>query len=188
MMAAVLEPEDLQVKFADEVCAADGLNGFNFIEVDEGEINSADDVPEYIEVDVAADSAAGYHVLARADVPGHAVEEPPGSRRGRKFKGAGGHVMDNEGQILLEIVAPLEDGKVGEVDVTWQVTDVCRRVHSVSKGGDKGQQTVTFDAKRAVVRDSRGRIVCIFLRNGNLRIGRVEINNPAQPSFGGHGA
>ena len=187
MMAAVPEPEDLQIEFADAVYDTDALHGINFIEADEEEINAADDVPEYIEVDVAADSGAGDHVFARVDAPGHSVKESPGPKRGQKFKGAGGHVMDNEGEILLEMLAPLEDGNFNEVDVTWQVTDVCRPLLSVSKVCDKGQHTVTFDAKRAVVRDSRGRIVCIFIRKGNLYIGRMKIRNPAHPSFGRQG-
>ena len=196
MMAAMPKPEkdkgfskDLQAEFADAVHDTDALDstGIHFIEEDEEEINTADDVPEYIEIDVAADSGAGDHVLAKVDAPGHAVKESPGSKRGQKFKGAGGHVMDNEGQILLEMLAPLEDGKSNEIDVTWQVTDVCRPLLSISKVCDKGQHTVTFDAKRAVVRDSRGRIVCIFLRKGNLYIGRMKIKNPAHPSFGGQG-
>ena len=95
--------------------------------------------------------------------------------------------MDNEGRILLEMLAPLEQGEFNEVDVTWQVADVCRLLLSVSKVCDKGQHTVPFDAKRAVVRDSKGRIVCMFHRKGNLYIGRMKIKNPAHPSSGGQG-
>ena len=58
--------------------------------------------------------------------------------------------MDNEGQVLLEMLAPIEDGGFNEVDVTWQVTDVCRPLLSVSKVCDKGQHIVTLDAERAV--------------------------------------
>ena len=72
--------------------------------------------------------------------------------------------MDNEGGILLEMLAPLGDGEFNDVGVAWQVTDVCRPLLSVSKVCDKGQHTVTFDAKKAVVRDSKGRIVCMFHR------------------------
>ena len=72
--------------------------------------------------------------------------------------------MDNEGQMLLEMLAPLGQEEFNEVDVTWQVTDVCRPLLSVSKVCDKGQHTVTFDDKKAVVRDRKGRIVCIFQR------------------------
>ena len=95
--------------------------------------------------------------------------------------------MDNEGEVLLEMPAPLEDGGFNEVDVTWQTTDVCGPLLSVSKVCDKGQHTVTFDAKRAIVRDSRGRIVCVFHRKGNPYTGRMKIKNPAHPSFGGQG-
>ena len=95
--------------------------------------------------------------------------------------------MDNEGQILLEMLAPVEEEGYNEVDVTWQVTDVCRPLLAVSKVCDKGQHTFTFDDKKAVVRDRRGRIVCIFLRKGNLYIGRMKIKNPAHPSFGRQG-
>jgi hypothetical protein len=44
---------------------------------------------------------------------------------------------------------------------------------------------VTFDAKRAVVRDTKGRIVCIFMRKCNLYIGRMKVKNLSHPSFGG---
>ena len=74
--------------------------------------------------------------------------------------------MDNEGQIIMEMLAPLGDGEYNEVDVTWQVADVCRPLLSVSKVCDKAQHTITFDAKKAVVRDSRGRTVCISTEKG----------------------
>ena len=94
--------------------------------------------------------------------------------------------MANEGQIVLEMLAPLEEGH-NAVDVTWQVAEVCRPLLSVSKICDTAKHTVTFDAKRAVVRDDKGRIVCVFMRKGNLYIGRMKIRNPSHPSFGGHG-
>ena len=95
--------------------------------------------------------------------------------------------MANEGQMVLEMLAPLEGGQHGEVDVCWRVAEVCRPLLSVSKICDKAQHTVTFDAKRAVVRDARGIIVCIFMRKGNLYIGRMKANNPNHPSVGVQG-
>ena len=166
------------------------LAGLHFFEAEpESELNTAEnEVPEYIDVDVAADSGAGDNVLSRVDVPGHVVQESPGSRRGQKFKGAGGHVMENEGQMALDMLAPLEDEDTyNEVGVTWQVADVCRPLLSVSKVCDKSNHTVTFDAKKAIVRDAKGRIVCVFHRKGNLYIGRMRVRNPAHPSFGGQG-
>ena len=164
------------------------MQGMHFCDAEpEAEFNVSDEIPEYMDVDVAVDSGAGDNVLAAVDVPGHKVQESPGSIRGQQFKGAGGHVMANEGQMVLEMLAPLEDGQHGEVDVCWQVAEVRRPLLSVSKICDKAQHTVTFDAKRAVVRDAKGRIVCIFMRKGNLYIGRMKVKNPNHPSFGGQG-
>jgi hypothetical protein len=42
--------------------------------------NTADDVPEYVDIDVAVDSGAGDNVLARVGAPGHEVTEPPGPK------------------------------------------------------------------------------------------------------------
>ena len=182
--------EQLQTKFADEVHSTNALDftGVNYFDVEaDAELNTADCVPEYIEVDVAVDSGAGDNVLARVDAPGHEVQESPGSQRGQHFKGAGGHIMANEGQMCSEMLAPVEDGKHNEVNVTWQIAEVCRPLLSVSKICDRAKRTVTFDAMKAVVRDSRGRIVCIFKRKGNLYIGRMKVKNPSHPSFGGPG-
>ena len=64
--------------------------GLNFLDAErEMELNDADDVPEYVEIDAAVDSGAGDHAFAKADAPGHTVTESPGSRRGQTFKGAG---------------------------------------------------------------------------------------------------
>ena len=84
--------------------------------------------------------------------------------------------MDIEGQIVLEMLAPIGDGQRNAVDVCWQIADVCRPLLSVSE-----------DAKKAVVRDVKGRIVCVFQRKGNLYIGRMKVRNPNHPSFGGQG-
>jgi hypothetical protein len=164
------------------------MQGMHFCDAEpEAELNVSDEIPEYMDVDVAVDSGAGDNVLAAVDVPGHKVQESPGSIRGQQFKGAGGHVMANEGQMVLAMLAPTEGDNHNEVDVTWQVADVCRPLLSVSKICDKANHTVTFDAKRAVVRDTKGRIVCTFMRKGNLYIGRMKVKNPSHPSFGGQG-
>jgi hypothetical protein len=196
MTAAAEIPPELHaqgIRLREEKKLADithetGALEMNFFDAEpEAELNAAEDVPEYVDVDVAVDSGAGDNVLAAVDVPGHKVQESPGSLRGQQFKGAGGHVMANEGQMVLEMLAPLEDGQHGEVDVCWQVAEVCRPLLSVSKICDKAQHTVTFDAKRAVVRDAKGRIVCISMRKGNLCIGRMKVKHPNHPSFGGQG-
>ena len=92
--------------------------------------------------------------------------------------------MVNEGQMDLEMLAPVEEGQHNDVAVTWQVAEVCRPLLSVSKICDQAQHTVTFDAAKAVVRDARGRIVCVFQRKGNFHAGHMKIKNPRHPSFG----
>ena len=47
----------------------------NFFDAEpEAELNAAEDVPEYVDVDVAVDSGAGDNVLAAVDVPGHKAQ------------------------------------------------------------------------------------------------------------------
>ena len=96
-------------------------------------------------------------------------------------------MLANDGHVVLEMLAPAGEGQFNEVDVTWQVADVCRPLLSVSKICDKAEHTVTFGKKRAVVRDTKGRIVCVSTRRGNLYIGRMKVRNPKHPSFGGQG-
>ena len=72
-------------------------------------------------MDVAGGGGAGDNVLVAVDVPGHDVKESPWSRRGQQFNGAGGHVMANGGQTVLEMFAPTADGNHRDVDATWQV-------------------------------------------------------------------
>ena len=95
--------------------------------------------------------------------------------------------MANEGQLVLAMLAPTEGNHHNEVDVTWQVADVCRPLLSVSKTCDEANRTVTFDAKMAVVRDTKGRTVCTLMRKGDLYIGRMGVRNPSHPSLGGQG-
>jgi hypothetical protein len=106
--------EKLQEEFASVVHDIGALEdiGVNFFEAEpDSELNAAEsEVPEFIDVDVAVDSGAGDNVLAGVDVPGHKILDSPGSLRGQQFKGAGGHVMANEGQIVLKMLAPLEEG------------------------------------------------------------------------------
>ena len=62
-----------QIKFAEEVHFTKALDftGANYFDLDPAaELNVAESVPEYIEVDVAVDSGAGNNVLSRVDAQG----------------------------------------------------------------------------------------------------------------------
>ncbi len=59
---------------------------------------------------------------------------------------------------------------------------------SVSRICDRGENTVTFDKNKAVVRNKRGQIVMTFVRKGNLYVGRMRVRNPKHKLFGRQGS
>ena len=153
----------------------------------EQELNITEE-EEYITVDVAADSGAGDNVASKADAPGYEVKESAASRRGGNFVGAGGHRMKNQGEMLLHMQAPVgEEGQLSPVDAMFQVADVCRPLFSVSRICDKGDNKMIFDKRKAVVVSPKGKILCVFRRQGNLYIAQMKVKNPRHPSFGRQG-
>ena len=64
---------------------------------DELHATSAEE-PEFIEVELTWDSAAGDSVMDEEDAPGHKVEESPGSRSGACFVSASNGRMFNKGR------------------------------------------------------------------------------------------
>ena len=155
-------------------------------ELAEEELNAAEE-EEFILMDVAADSGAGDNVASKVDAPGYTVRESAASKRGGKFVGAGGHRIKNQGEMLLQMEAPGENGKDSPVDAMFQVADVCRPLFSVSRICDRGSNTMTFDKEKAVVRNPQGKTICIFKRRGNLYIAQMKVRNPKHSSFGGQG-
>ena len=145
----------------------------NFLDSEDVEINAADtehveaEFLEY-EVEAAADSGAGEHVLADTDAPMHKIEESPGSRAGQNFVGAGGHKMRNQGQVKLSMRA--DNGRSGrDIRTTFQVARVTRPLMSVSKICEAGM-TMKFTAKMAIVEDANGKEVCRFMRKGGCML------------------
>ena len=160
-----------------------------FDEADEDVLNAEADEPEWIEVDVAADSGAGDNVAKREDAPGYEVKESEGSKRGQNFISASKTRIANEGEVHLQMAAPTgTDGEFNPVNAVFQVADVCRPLMSVSRICDRGENTVTFDKNKAVVRNKRGQIVMTFVRKGNLYVGRMRVRNPKHKLFGRQGS
>ena len=98
--------------------------------------------------------------------------------------------MANEGQLILEMLAPLGEGHYNEVDVTWQVADVCRPLLSVSKICDSGA-SVTFSNSEAVVKGKNGAVLAKFHREGGLYVTDLEFTDEGgstRPDFTGQGA
>ena len=152
----------------------------NFLE-SEVEINAAhaENVEdEFLDCDVeaAADSGAGDHVLADTDAPMHRIEESPGSKAGQNFVGAGGHKMRNQGQVKLAMRA--DNGRGGrDIRTTFQGARVTRPLMSVSKICDAGM-TMKFSSTMAIVEDANGKEVCRFQRKGGLYVAKMKVRNP----------
>ena len=158
-----------------------GFELLNFLDSEDIEINAADigdDTKEFLDADVevAADSGAGEHVLGEGDAPMYKIEESPGSRNNQHFIGAGGHRMNNQGQVRLMMRAA--NGKKGrDVRTTFQVAKVTRPLMSVSKICDAGM-TMRFTATMAVIEDQKGKEVCRFIRKGGLYVATMKLRNP----------
>ena len=161
-----------------------------FFNEDEDELLAADaEEPEYIEVDVVGDSGAGDNVASRQGAPGCNVRESAGSRKGQNFVSASRTRIKNEGEMTLEMQAPTDkDGEFNPVNAVFQVADVCRPLMSISRICDRGDNKVTFDKQKAVVRNSKGQIVMVFHRKGNLYVGRMRVKNPKYKGFGRQGS
>ncbi len=161
-----------------------------FFDPEEGaEVMVADDEPEWIEMEAAADSGAGDNVASTVDVPGYEVEPSEGSRRGQNFVGAGNERIRNEGEVHLQMAAPTDDDEIfNPVNATFQIAKVCRPLMSVSRICDRGECTVTFDSKKGVVRNKKGQIIMVFHRKGNLYVGKMKVRNPRHKGFRGQGS
>ena len=137
-----------------------------------------DDTKEFLdaEVEVAADSGAGEHVLNEEDAPMYAIEESAGSKAGQNFLTAGGHRMPNKGQVRLVMRA--DNGKKGrDIRTTFQVAKVTRPLMSVSKVCDAGM-SMRFTAAMAIVEDPAGKEVMRFQRQGGLYVANMRLRNP----------
>ena len=66
---------------------------------------------------------------------------------------------------------------INSLKTTFQLAKVTRPLMSVSRICDGGM-TALFDDKKAVVRDSKGKIVCVFKRQGGLYVCRMKLKAP----------
>ncbi len=168
--------------------ALEGMCGVNLFIAEDAEVNVSDAAEdEYILIEIALDSGAGDHVMARVDAPGYEVKESAGSRRGQNFLGAGGHRMPNEGQMILSLLAP--SGKDGEEAISsiFQVSGVTRPLWSVSKICDAGY-TARFNKWRVEILDDKQNVVCVVERQGGLYVARMKLKNPRHPGFARQGS
>ena len=135
-----------------------------------------------VEFEVALDSGSIVNVCHPDDVPGYALEESPGSRRGQHFVVGDGGKLKNMGQMALNLEAATGQGNINAVTSTFQIAKVTRPLMSVGHICDQGLKVV-FDKGKAVVSDQDGVEICVFQRSDNgLYIAKMKLKQPA--SFG----
>ena len=92
---------------------------------------------EEVEIWVASDSGAVDHVCGPGHIPGTVVlRQPSDGKLTRNFISASGGSIKNHGAGEVNLIT--EEGNV--ISSTFQVADVCRPLHSVSKTCDQGHE------------------------------------------------
>jgi len=129
-----------------------------------------------IEFEVALDSGSMEHVCDEMDTPGYALQESEGSKKGQNFIVGDGNRIPNQGQKELNLQP--EERQKCKIKSVFQIARVTRPLMSVGKICDVGMK-VEFDAERAVVKNSSGKEVCIFLRKpGGLYTCKMKLKSP----------
>ncbi len=146
------------------------------------ELNVAETVePEFIEVEMTVDTGATVHAVDRVDIPGHEIEEGPGSKAGQLFQCAGSKLLPTEGQANVCFLAP---GGDVEMEACFQIAKVTRPLLSVTKITEKGDLDVVCTRDQAMIVEKRtGKILATFKKKGGLYVGMVKVRNPKWQGF-----
>ena len=136
--------------------------------------------PEFVEVEMTLDTGATVHAADRADLPLHVIEESPGSRAGQHFQAAGGKLIANEGQAVVEMLPPDTND---ELACTIQIAKVTRPLLSVTKMTESGKISVLCKKDEALILNEEGKTVAKFNRKGGLYTAIMRVRNPRFQSF-----
>jgi len=129
-----------------------------------------------IEFEVALDSGSMEHVCDEMDTPGYTLEESEGSKKGQNFIVGDGNRIPNQGQKELNLQP--EERQNCKIKSVFQIARVTRPLMSVGKICDAGMK-VEFDAEKAVVKNSAGKEICMFLRKpGGLYTCKMKLKSP----------
>ena len=142
----------------------------NFYGLSEGdeELNALPaEEPEFYEVETTLDTGASTHAADRVDFPGYEVKGSPGSRAGQLFGCAGGKSLQNEGQMDIEMVSPLEGTAI---KLCTQATKVTRPLLPVTKITEAGKLRVVCDQTKAVVIDLKNKVLATFPKKNGVRV------------------
>ena len=153
-----------------KLCNFDGFN-----EEGNEELNTMPEEPEFYEVETTLDTGASTHAADRVDFPGYEVEESPGSRAEQQFGCAGGKSLQNEGQMTINMVSPLEGT---QIKLCTPVTKVTRPLLSVTKITEDGKLKVVCDQVKAVIVDISGEVLATF----HKKLGLLRVHDEGQES------
>ena len=141
---------------------------------------SVDERPT-IPLDVAWDTGAVEPVASKIDIPGHEIQESPGSRAGRKSITANGTEIPQQGQVQVQWT---DEGKGNEkkrqLKSVFQITEVNRPLWSISKLLDNQvdpESEVVFRKGEAFARDSKGKVFARATRQGGLYVAQLQLKN-----------
>ena len=152
----------------------DKMVPINLTTIAEGDqilMNEPEEWPE-VEFEVTLDSGSVVHVCSHEDTLGYLLEPSPGSKRNQLFVMGDGNKIPNQGQKQLKLTS----SQNSDIRSTFQIAAVTRPLMSVGRICDEGLE-ISFDAKRAMVRDKSGRDACRFNRDPrsspglNLQVG-----------------
>ncbi len=171
---SLLEAQEEMIK--DE--QANGLVGV----IEYSEENLILSTAEKVRVKVAMDSGAVANVIHPKQLPSDATPEPNTS--GKHFNGAGGDFIERFGTCLTEL-----EGEHGIIGCDWDLADVSRALHSVSKVAGPfegpGKQDILFNNRRCVVVPpgvleavmKHVKAVAEYQREGNLYVAEMTMSS-----------
>ncbi len=150
--------------------------------IEYSEDNFIQSVAEKVKVKVAMDSGAVANVIHPKNLPSDATPEP--NTTGKHFNGAGGDFIERFGTCMTEL-----EGEHGSVGCDWDLADVSRALHSVSKVAGPyegpGKQDIVFNNKRCVVVPpgvldaimKHVKAVAEYKREGNLYVAEMTMSS-----------
>jgi len=140
---------------------------------------------EEVEIWVASDSGAVDHVCGPGHIPASIVlKQPSDGKLTRNFISASGGSIKNHGAAEINLVT--EDGHT--IASTFQVADVCRPLHSVSKTCDGGHEMLyTSDEALVLPKGVLSKLlatlnvkpVARYVRRGGLYVAKMKARDKA---------
>ena len=158
------------------------LNLFTHVVGDELNVLPNAQEPEFVEVEMTADTGATVHALDKSDLPFHTMRPSAGSKVQQHFQAAGGKLIPNEGEIDVVMVPPDVDSGI-ELSACFQCAKVTRPLLSITKITESGKLKFVCEKDDAKIVDLNGKVLAVFKRKGGLYTTVMNIRNPRFQPF-----